>query len=232
MNFPIQFGWQQIILILIALVGVALLISSIMSVFLKIKEVELLEDEQGNTYKRWRRYRKPRWQRGTSGIVILLVAILLLMGTSLIQAYLGFSGKIKVAHAYTTNIENMDHLLSVDLTLYNQDGSKISRKVYTVEGDTVALEAHIVRFQSWINFLGVHSGYKITRLYGKYDSGQASKQNDIWLSSQDTFYQDLKNHVYWSNPFVEAAYGNAVILPAGDYDIFIENNAITAVQTN
>ncbi len=228
MNYPVQFSLAQVILIVLGIIGVGLLISTIMSLAIKIREVELLEDEQGNTYKRWRRRRKPRWKHGVSGIVLLVIAVMLLLATSVIQAYLGFSGAIKVGHVYATEIENEPHKLSVDLTLYNPDGSTISRKTYNLEGDAWFVEAHIVRFKSWVNLLGMHSGYKITRLYGKYDDGTPSKQHDIMLSPPDDFYQSVKRGDFWTNPLVDSAYGNTVSNAGGDYDLFIENNAITA----
>src|SRR2546430_2590342 len=75
MTFPIQWGWQQIILLLVAIAAVGLIISSMMSLVVKVKEIDILEDEQGRSYRRIRRRRRFRLHRGIWGLLLLVGAM-------------------------------------------------------------------------------------------------------------------------------------------------------------
>ncbi|MGY4100848.1 hypothetical protein ACW2Q0_15025 [Nocardia sp. R16R-3T] len=89
------------------------------------------------------------------------------------------------------------------------------------------LQADIVELEPWVNALGFHSGYKVTRLYGQRLDGVATTQNQIFVNGDDQdFFNDMRNHTWWTDPFVRSAYGNAVIATPGTYDVFISRDAI------
>src|SRR5436853_6845723 len=126
MTFPIQWSWQQIILLLVAIAAVGLIISSMMSLVVKVKEIDILEDEQGRSYRRIRRRRRFRLHHGVWGLLLLVGAMLILVVSVAVQSYLGFTGEIKVATVRATAITNMPHTMIVNLTLYDQNGQQMS----------------------------------------------------------------------------------------------------------
>lgn len=81
MIFPVVWGWPQILLLLLAVAGVLLLLFAILSLI------------------KW----KLRWRSATTGLVMLLVALLLLSVSFFVQTYLGLTGDVLVAkvRAYT-----------------------------------------------------------------------------------------------------------------------------------
>ncbi|WP_069165828.1 hypothetical protein [Nocardia altamirensis] len=207
MNFPVNFGFIQVGLILLILVGVALLISGLVL----MRRVGL----------------RALIARGGSGLVVLLVAVVLLWIATLMQTYLGLTGEIKAAHVVAKPVPGQQHLLDIDLTLYGDDQHDEQRLTYQVEGDMWVLQAGLVELEPWVNALGFHSGYKISRLYGQRLDGVATKQNQIFLNDGDEdFFNDMREGRWWTEPFVRSAYGNAVIAVPGEYDVFISRDAI------
>ncbi|MCC3333623.1 hypothetical protein [Nocardia abscessus] len=78
MNFPVDFGLVQIGLILLLVVGVALIVSGLIAA----RRVGM----------------RALLARGTGGLALLLVAVVLLWIATLLQTYLGLTGEIKAAH--------------------------------------------------------------------------------------------------------------------------------------
>ncbi|QIS10791.1 hypothetical protein F5544_14530 [Nocardia arthritidis] len=207
MNFPVEFGFVQVGLILIIVVGLALLVTAI----LRVRKVGL----------------RVLIGRGASGLVLLLTAVVLLWVATLMQTYLGLTGEIKAAHVVASAVPGQDHQLKIDLTLYGDDEHPEQRKTYQVEGDLWVLQANIVELEPWVNALGFHSGYKVSRLYGQRLDGVATSQHQIFLNGDDQdFFSDMRSGKWWTDPFVRSAYGNAVISMPGDYDVYISRDAI------
>ncbi|MCP2278756.1 hypothetical protein SAMN04244553_3726 [Nocardia amikacinitolerans] len=207
MSYPVDFGILQIGLILLILIAVALLVSALV----KVRRVG------------------PRvlLGRGAGGLVLLVVAVLLLWVATLMQTYLGLSGEIKAAHVVVSEVAGEEHQLEVDLTLYGDDDDPDRREKFRVQGDLWVLQANIVELEPWVNALGFHSGYQVTRLYGQRLDGVATTQNHIFLNGGDAdFFADMRDGKWWTDPFVRSAYGNAVIATPGEYDVYISRDAI------
>src|SRR5579871_1971236 len=107
---PVAFGLPQFIISLIGLGGLALLIWA---------AVELTRGRRDKFGVRRRRF---RWGRTTSGAVLLLVAVSLLYLALLLQTYLGLTSEILVARVRATQLTNVPNFMSVEITLYDQQG--------------------------------------------------------------------------------------------------------------
>jgi len=229
MNTPIQVGLPQIILLLVAVIGLGLLIHSAMSLTRGHREV--FEDEYGNRF--YGKRRRFRWKRGVGGIILLLLAISILWMTFLVQTYLGLTNDIKVAQVHASTVINQQHMMSVELILYDGSGKQTSDNTYFVQGDRWMLQGNIIKFPTWLNILGVHSGYKLTRLEGQYDDPNdesTMKHTVITLNGgDDNFFKTVYKQA-WSSPFVDAAYGNAVIIPADGqtYNVLVSQTGLYA----
>ncbi|MFD0362631.1 hypothetical protein ACFQZZ_14385 [Nocardia sp. GCM10030253] len=212
MNFPVDLGIVQIGLMLLILVAIALLISALVMV----RRVGL----------------RVLLGRGAAGLGLLVVAVVLLWVATLMQTYLGLSGEIKAAHVVVSPVAGQEHRLEVELTLYGDDDHGERHDKYQVEGDLWVLQANIVELEPWVNALGFHSGYKVTRLYGQRLDGVATSQNQIFVNGDDQdFFADMRQGRWWTEPFVRSAYGNAVIATPGAYDVFISRDAIKTRPT-
>jgi hypothetical protein len=227
MTFPYQFGMPQIVLAGISVVAVLMLLSAVVGRRPKVRS----GDSSAASAPRGLRLRL-RPARAVTGVSLLVVSLLLLWFATLVQTYLGLTGEVKAAHVVARSISNENHELSVDLTLYDEDGKASSQQTYQVEGDMWVLQADIVELQHWVNVLGMHSGYKMTRLFGERLDGVSPTQHHIMLNGGDgNFFADMRAQKWWTKPFVRAAYGNAVISPPGTFDVYISQDAIKARES-
>src|ERR1700751_5105970 len=87
MNVPITLGLPQIILLVIAVIGLGMLISSLMSVV--IVRPEKYRDEDG--YYAYRRRPHVKAFRGIGGILLLVFSVSLLWAIFAVQTYLGLT---------------------------------------------------------------------------------------------------------------------------------------------
>ncbi|RJO69032.1 hypothetical protein D5S18_30600 [Nocardia panacis] len=212
MSFPVQFGFLQVGLILLVVVALALLVTAV----IKVRKVGM----------------RALLARGASGLALMVTAVVALWVATLMQTYLGLTGEIKAAHLTVNSVPGSEHRLKVDLTLFGDDAHPEQRRAYDVEGDMWVLQADIVELEPWVNAIGFHSGYKVTRLYGQRLDGVATSQHQIFLNGEDQdFFTDMRAGRWWTEPFVRSAYGNAVISMPGEYDIYISRDAIKTRQT-
>src|SRR2546427_7490361 len=167
MNIPFNFGLPQVILIIVGLVGLWLFITAGKGLLRRGKD---MDEDEFERYKKtgklpWRRF---RFRRGISGILLIFLAVSVLWATFLVQTYLGLTGDIKVAQIRASQVPNVANEMRVDLILYDTNGHPLSDHTYTLQGDEWMLQADFIKFPTWVNVLGFHSGYKIVRLEGLY----------------------------------------------------------------
>src|SRR5947209_18968336 len=168
MNIPFQFGWPQVILLLIGLVGLWLFITAGLGL---LNPGRFLSEDEKEHYNRTRHLPRRHFKiwRGLSGILLLAVAVSLLWVTFLVQSYLGLTGEIKVAHIRATPIANVAHQMRVEVMLYDGNAHVTSDNTYLIQGDEWMMQGDIIKFPAWLNVVGLHAGYKLTRREGGYD---------------------------------------------------------------
>ena len=207
MSYPVDLGVLQAGAIVVIIAGVALVISALTVLRGKGPRTSLL--------------------RGGCGLLLLTAAALVLWTVTLVQTYLGLTGEVRAAHMTVTPVADMKHRLEIDLTLYDEEGATTERSTHLVEGDLWVLQAQIVELEPWVNALGFHSGYKVSRLYGQRLDGVATGQDHILLNGGDRdFFREMTEDRWFTTPFVRSAYGNAVIAMPGEYDVYISRDAI------
>jgi len=163
----------------------------------------------------------------------VLLALSILWLTLLVQTYLGLTSDIKVARVHATTVGNIPHMMSVDLTLYDQNGHQTSEQTYIINGDEWMLQGDVIKFPTWLNIVGLHSGYKLTRLEGRYDNPTLesnSKHVVVTLNGGDDNFFTTVQQQAWTSPIVQAAYGSSTFLsPDGKtYDVFVSQTGLYA----
>lgn len=251
MTFPFQFGLPQFILVLIALLGFAMFVHAAHSLLRGEKHygrLGLTAEEKENYYRYGHlpRRRRLRLRRGLSGILLLAISVSLLWLTFLVQAYLGLTSDIPVAHVVATSLVGEDHAMSVTLTLYDDDGHPMTvtgpdgrattSLSYVVYGDEWMLQADFIKVVPWLNVLGVHSGYKVTRLEGRYDDinleNTARRSAYALNGGDDGFFQHMRDWHGWISPFIDAEYGTATFTGPGTYNVFASQTGLYPRPTN
>lgn len=228
MTIPFQFGFSQIVLFIIGLIGIWLFIKAALALIRGYKVETKKLDEGGNPITERRRHL--HLKSGLGGVVLIVIAVSLLWLTFLIQTYLGLTGDIKVA-TIRANATNVPHVMSVELVLYDQNGNATSDNTYLVMGDEWMLQGDILKFPGWMNILGFHSGFKLTRLEGRYDDinmERYSTHTVIPLNGGDDNFFKTTQEQAWTSPFVDSAYGSSAFLrPDGKpYNIFVSQDAL------
>jgi hypothetical protein len=93
-------------------------------------------------------------------------------------------------------------------------------KTYEIAGDEVYVDAHILKWKSWANLLGLHTAYELDRLGGRYTSIEDERIKPRTMFSLaparplDVFA--LRQRYAALSPLVDAEYGSAVFLPVHD----------------
>jgi hypothetical protein len=222
MTTPVLIGWPQLILFLVAIMGLGLLISALMGVT-RVQTESFVDTNGRPVYHRRRRF---GIGRALGGVILVALAVSLLWGTFMVQSYLGLTADVPVAQIRATQIEGLPHQMSIELTQYDKDGHPLPSKTYLVKGDRWELQGNILKFAPWLNILGIHSAFKLTRLEGQYDDPNMEsneKHTVIVLNGGDDDFFKTTYKQAWSSPLVDAAYGNAAIAPADGlpYNVFV-----------
>ncbi len=235
MTIPFVFGWPQVFLLLIAIVGILLLVNAFVG--LRRRRYSYRDEDEEHKFDN-RRQRgllrfRPRWGRLLGGVFLVFFAISLLWLSLLIQTYLGLTSDIEVARVRATPVANVSHLMSVDLTLFDQNGHQTSEQTYIINGDEWMLQGDIIKFPPWLNIFGLHSGYKLTRLEGRFDDPnlEANSHHTVVVlnGGDDNFFKTVQEQA-WTSPFVQAAYGSGTFIqPDGKtYDVFVSQTGLYA----
>jgi hypothetical protein len=128
------------------------------------------------------------------------------------QAYYAFNREEPVAKVSITPYpQGQKNLVTLEL-FGPKDEPEIRR--FEVSGDQWMLEGDILKWGKWVNFLGVPTRYRLTRLRGRYIrvSDELTKPTEIYS------LVEIEDHPVWgylyrrgaSLPFVSTVYGNAV----------------------
>jgi hypothetical protein len=248
-SFPFQFGVPQIILLLIALCGFILFVYAAHSLLRgekRYKHLNEYEKEEYRLYGRLPRRRRLRWQHGLGGVLLLFLSISLLWLTFLVQSYLGLTGNIPVAHVVATALSGQQHQMIVTLTLYDANGKPVkvtdsnghstTSLSYLIYGDEWTLEADFIKVAPWLNVAGVHSGYKVTRLEGRYDDINLEKNGPRSVyainGGDDGFFQHMRSWQGWVTPFIDAEYGSATFTGLGSFNVYASQTGLFPEPAN
>lgn len=147
-------------------------------------------------------------------LIILLIAVfgMLLFAGFFTRAYYTFTFEKPIAEIF---IEGTGEEKKARITLiqFVPSDSQVTKK-FLINGDQWMLEGDILKWDNWLNFFGVQTLYRLTRIRGRY------LRTEDELIKQQTVYSlvENENHPIWRYlyefgpklPFVSTVYGNAV----------------------
>lgn len=146
-----------------------------------------------------------------------------------LRSYHAFNYEKPVAEIKIHPFEE-DKLSQITLTQINPQQGKTTQQ-YFLRGDQWMLEGDIVKWDPWLNFLGLHTRYRLTRLRGRY------MRTEEEVQEKKTIYSlvEQEDHPLWQYlyeyghrfPFVSTVYGNAVFQVSND-----ERNYLIYVGTS
>lgn len=164
----------------------------------------------------------PRLWPSLRNLVLIMLwtsifGMLLFMGF-FFRAYQAFTYEKPVARVVTqAGGEGERHALT--LTQFGAGGGETVRQ-YPIRGDQWMLEGDILKWPAWLNFLGKHTRFRLTRLRGRYvqTADELSKDATVYPLVRD------EDHPVWrylykfghKTPFVSTVYGNSVFQEAGE----------------
>ena len=127
------------------------------------------------------------------------------------RAYQAFTHEQLVAEVITQESKELNTRL-VTLLQYSSIVPPISDE-FLIKGDQWMLEGDILKWDNWLNFLGLHTRYRLTRIRGRYIQAEDEKKKETTIFS---LVED-ENHPFWRFlykqsyrlPFVSTVYGNA-----------------------
>jgi len=158
-------------------------------------------------------------------LLLISVAIALLFLGAFIQSYTVFTQRELAATVHCTTVPGTEDTMVLELrTPESPTVTQIRR--YLLRGHQWTVEGHILKWDDWLNFLGLRTMYKLTRVRGRY------LQADDEMSKPATVYSLVPNEddpgwrwLYRYGPrlpFVQAVYGNTVFtLPSEDKTFYI-----------
>jgi hypothetical protein len=161
-----------------------------------------------------------------------LLLILLVTSISGMTLFMGFFFRAYQAFTYEkpvaeiiTQSSKESNTIRVTLVQYLPDASQSSHQ-FLVKGDQWMLEGDILKWDNWLNFLGLHTRYRLTRLRGRYIQAEDEKKKGKTIYSlveddDHPLWRFLYKHGY-RFPFVSTVYGNAAYQFSGkDKHFFI-----------
>jgi hypothetical protein len=160
---------------------------------------------------------------------ILFSAAALLL-TAFTQSYQSLTKKELVALVRCTALHGTITDMRMELKLVT-DGKIEEARQFIIKGDQWSIEGDILKWDDWLNFLGLHTMYKLTRVRGRYlDTLDEIRRTPTVYS----LVEDEENpewrwlHKYGHElPFVTAVYGNTVFTyPSAEktYQVYVDTS--------
>ncbi len=148
-------------------------------------------------------------------LILLAVAVsaAVLFLFAFIQSYTAFTHRTLATTVYCTPVPEVEGEMTLWLVTFKLPTVANLRK-YRLQGQQWAIEGHILKWDDWLNFLGLQTMYKLTRVRGRYlrvedEVGKPSTAYSLIENEEDPRWRWL--YEYGARlPFVTAVYGNTV----------------------
>lgn len=100
-------------------------------------------------------------------------------------------------------------------TFHFVDGRTAS---YTLAGDAIYVDAHVLKWKPWANVLGLHTSYELARVAGRYDNLDEERDAPRTVHTLGTERPvdlfALRKRYTWLAPMFDAEYGSGTFVAA------------------
>ena len=173
------------------------------------------------------------WLRGTVGLCIAAVALVLLLVALDLFTYRQLFVNKAIA---TISFSQRDDQL-YDALLIHHSGN---RQIFELQGDQWQMDARIFQWAKTLHQWGVKPGYRLDRISGRYLSldDENTKKRTVYALSDSPTSVDIWSWLKSAStrlPIVNARYGSATFLPMvdnGQYEIALSANGLLARPVN
>jgi hypothetical protein len=101
-----------------------------------------------------------------------------------------------------------------DATIRHADGRTVT---YAIAGDEIYVDAHILKWKPYANWIGLHTGYELDRVAGRYHGvkDEQSAPRTVHALSRERLVNlySLRRRYAFLAPLVDAEYGSATFVP-------------------
>lgn len=151
---------------------------------------------------------------GVAGLLLLLLALL---GGAILAGTRGYRVLTREVVAATVTTEPIGPR-RFRATFRFPDGRTLA---YALSGDQLYVDAHILKWEPALNLLGLHTSYALDRVGGRYESleDERARPRTVFspLASRRPFdFFHLVRALPFLDPIVDAEYGSATFVPAGE----------------
>jgi len=187
---------------------------------------------------------KPAARVGIAGSTFRLLLILLLISSTtgalmllaFVQSYTAFTRRDRVAGVYCTLVPGAKEEMALKLVTDDSPTGGHFRQ-FRLFGQQWAIEGHILKWEDWLNFIGLHTMYKLTRVRGRYARAEDEAVRPASAFSLISDQEDPKWRWLYEYgellPFVDAVYGNTVFnFPSStrNFEIFVTTSGFMAKE--
>jgi uncharacterized protein with PQ loop repeat len=170
--------------------------------------------------------------RFTLIVLWILFSAAALFLTAFIESYQSFTKKELVAIVRCTPLDSKMGDMRMELKFVKNGKIEKAQKLI-IKGDQWSIEGDILKWDDWLNLLGLHTMYKLTRVRGRYvdtldEIQHAPTVYGLIENEEDPEWRWLYKYGH-ELPFVIAVYGNTVFTyPSGErtYEIYVTTSGL------
>ena len=146
-------------------------------------------------------------------LLLIAVSLTMLFFGAFLQSYTAFTRRELAATVRCTPVRGTEDVMILNLATIKSPETAFIRR-YRLRGQQWSIEGNILKWDDWLNFIGLHTMYKLTRVRGRYlrTEDEINKPATVYslvADEEDRRWRWL--YEYGARlPFVEAVYGNTV----------------------
>lgn len=93
-------------------------------------------------------------------------------------------------------------------------------EIYSLNGDAIYVDAHVLKWKPWANLLGLHTAYELNRVAGRYNDIEqertAARTVHSLAADRPIDLFALRRRYAWLAPFFDAEYGSGSFVAVDD----------------
>ncbi len=152
-------------------------------------------------------------------LALLMLSLFALFGTVSI-AIQGYNALTREELAARVNVEPIGEQAFM-ARFSMPDGSE---KTFSLAGDQLYIDAHILKWKPWANIFGMHTSYELDRVAGRYAMlrDETTKVHTVYTLSKEKSLDmfDLRRRFQILNPLLDAEYGSATFINSNSKEEF------------